>query len=307
MKKLILALAFAACTSTIYAQSGAPVHHAADSIFFAVIGDYGDGSPHEMQVAEMVGKWNPNFIITTGDNNYPIGDWSTLMPHIGKPYENFIYNPDAPDSLRCHGTATTAQTNRFFPATGNHDHYNDGSSLTPYLAFFSLPGNEQNYEFSWGPVHFFSINTGAHGEPTVGMDSCKHWLQTGLAAAKEPFKVVYFHHPPYSTGEHGSSPQLRWPFKEWGADIVFNGHDHFFESFIPTSNNDIPYVICGNSGNDRLYNKHFHKVDKHLFHITADNRAWGALKVYATPHQFKVEYYRTDKPEAQPGGVLLQK
>ena len=41
------------------------------TIHFAVIGDYGDAGQAELDVANLVKSWNPDFIITTGDNNYP--------------------------------------------------------------------------------------------------------------------------------------------------------------------------------------------------------------------------------------------
>lgn len=58
---------------------------------FAVIGDYGSGRPQEQDVANLVKSWNPDFIITTGDNNYPNGEASTIDPNIGQFYHDFIY------------------------------------------------------------------------------------------------------------------------------------------------------------------------------------------------------------------------
>jgi hypothetical protein len=53
---------------------GIDVNMQADSIVFAVIGDYGLHSANEEKVALMVKSWNPDFIITSGDNNYPAGE-----------------------------------------------------------------------------------------------------------------------------------------------------------------------------------------------------------------------------------------
>ena len=41
---------------------------------FAVIGDYGATTPTRRDVAALVHGWNPDLVITTGDNNYPSGD-----------------------------------------------------------------------------------------------------------------------------------------------------------------------------------------------------------------------------------------
>ncbi|MGB9586346.1 MAG: hypothetical protein ACPL7A_02865, partial [Anaerolineales bacterium] len=56
------------------------------SIHFAVIGDYGSGDQNEANVAKLVKSWNPDFIITTGDNNYPIGSEATIDYNIGQFY-----------------------------------------------------------------------------------------------------------------------------------------------------------------------------------------------------------------------------
>jgi hypothetical protein len=54
----------------------------APPIRFAVIGDYGHNTAAEAQVAALVAGWNPDFVITTGDNNYPSGEAATIDQHI---------------------------------------------------------------------------------------------------------------------------------------------------------------------------------------------------------------------------------
>src|ERR1700733_1367363 len=80
----------------IAAKSGNAVNVKADSIIFAVIGDYGRDTKQEDSVAKMVKGWNPDFIITVGDNNYSTGSAATIKTNIGKYYGDYIYNPDAP-------------------------------------------------------------------------------------------------------------------------------------------------------------------------------------------------------------------
>ena len=50
---------------------------------FAIIGDYGEDGPDEAAVAAMVAGWNPDWVVTTGDNNYPSGSALTIDPNIG--------------------------------------------------------------------------------------------------------------------------------------------------------------------------------------------------------------------------------
>lgn len=269
---------------------GTQVYVPKDSTTFAVIGDFGDNSQQEYDVAQMVKSWNPEFVITTGDNNYSTGSAGSIVANIGDDYCDFIYNPDAPEDRRCNGKATQEKTNRFFPSPGNHDNYSV-PALKPYLDYFTLPGDERNYDFIWGPVHFFSLNSGINGNID---GSAKEWLHKKLVESKVPFKVVYFHHPPYSSGNHGSNSNMQLPFTEWGVDAVFCGHDHLFERIIDKSVSKPVYYIMGNSGNTNLYSCKAHVLDATRFDVKCDNTHWGALKVKAGENICVIEYYTKD-------------
>lgn len=208
---------------------------------FAVIGDYGTGGQAEADVAALVHSWSPEFIITTGDNNYPDGAASTIDPNIGQYYHDFI----APYT-GSYGVG--AASNAFFPALGNHDWVTAGAA--PYLAFFTLPGNERYYDLVRGPVHFFAIDSDPSEPDGIGSASVQaQWLQAGLAAAGEPWKLVYMHHPPYSSGPHGPTAALQWPYQQWGASAVLAGHDHDYERLLVGG---LPYFVDG-AGGQSLY------------------------------------------------------
>src|SRR5688500_16929409 len=59
-------------------------------VTFAIIGDYGNDSNAEARVARLVRGWKPEFIITTGDNNYPLGLPFTIDRNIGRHYGSYI-------------------------------------------------------------------------------------------------------------------------------------------------------------------------------------------------------------------------
>jgi tartrate-resistant acid phosphatase type 5 len=188
---------------------------------FAVIGDYGTGNQAEHDVADLVKSWNPDFIITVGDNNYPEGSAQSIDFNIGQFYHEFIYPYKG-----FYGTG--AEQNRFFPSLGNHDWMTDDGQ--PYFDYFTLPGNERYYDFTWGPLHFFAVDSDSHEPDGVGSSSIQaQWLKDGLAASTSIWNVVFFHHPPYSSGMHGPVNWMRWPFVEWGADVLLAGHDHLYE------------------------------------------------------------------------------
>jgi hypothetical protein len=217
----------------------------ADRVRFAAIGDFGfaaigaEEEADEAAVAALVSSWAPELVVTVGDNNYPDGGADTIDVNIGQFYHAFIA-PYVGD----YGQG--ASENRFFPALGNHD-WNLGN-VDAHSAYFELPGNERYWDMVRGPVHFFFVDSDPH-EPdgTTAASTQGQWLQGRLAASTSPFRVVLFHHPPYSSGEHGSNQGMRWPFAEWGADLVLAGHDHGYERLAAQG---IPFVVNGMGGAD---------------------------------------------------------
>lgn len=213
-----------------------------DAMRFAVIGDFGSADKSEASVADMVTSWEPDFIVTTGDNNYTLGLAMTIDANIGQYYHAYIG-----DYTGNYGEGSAE--NRFFPALGNHD-WGLGS-IDPYLDYFTLPDNERYYRFVEGTVEFFMLDSDTREPDGVSSTSVQgQWLQAALADSKAVYKVVVFHHPVYSSAEHGSSDWMQWPFADWGADVVLNGHDHVYERIMQDG---ITYIVDG-AGGQSLYN-----------------------------------------------------
>ncbi len=208
-----------------------------ESVRLAVIGDFGGGTAAEAQVAALVRGFQPDLVATVGDNNYPDGAAETIDPNIGRHYHDYI----AP----YRGSfGAGASVNRFFPALGNHDWRTAGAK--PYLDYFELPGNERYYTVRRGPVALFVVDSDGHEPDGVTADSVQgRWLRAELAASDAPHRFVLFHHPPFSSGPHGSTYELQWPFREWGATAVLSGHDHSYERF---EAGGMPYVVVGTGG-----------------------------------------------------------
>jgi hypothetical protein len=185
----------------------------------------------------MVASWHPDFVITTGDNNYPLGEASTIDVNIGKHYAQFIGNYRG-----AYGPGSA--TNRFWPSPGNHDW--DTGTLEPYLNYFTLPGNGRYYDVVVGPVHLFALDSDPREPDGMTEDSVQaRWLEATMTASSACFQVAYFHHPAYSSSMHGSTVAMRWPFEAWGADAVFAGHDHVYER---SRSGGIRHFTIGTSG-----------------------------------------------------------
>ncbi len=252
-----------------------PVYATTETIRFAVIGDYGRAGPAERDVANLVLGWQPDFVITTGDNNYPRGERTTIDENIGQYYRAFIH----PYQGRYGDGATL---NRFFPVLGNHDWLTDEAA--PYLDYFTLPGNERYYEFVWGPVHFFALDSDLREPDGISRTSRQaRWLRARLAASSAPWRIVYLHHPPFSSGSHGSHRVLQWPFRAWGATAVLAGHDHTYERIL---RDGMLYFVNGLGG-----------ASKYPFEAVVSGSQvrfsddYGAMLVEATSEQITFQFY----------------
>jgi tartrate-resistant acid phosphatase type 5 len=246
----------------------------ASPVVFAAIGDYGSGNQDEGNVAELILGWQPNFIITLGDNNYPVGAADHIDEAIGQFFHSYIYPYQG-------SFGAGAEVNRFFPSLGNHDTYTNGGQ--PYFDYFSLPGNERYYDFTWGVVHLFALDSVEIEPDGVGESSVQaHWLKEGLAASTSTWNIVYMHYPPYSSGMHGSTEWTRWPYAAWGADAVLAGHDHTYERL---EEDGIPYFVNGVGGAGR-----YDFVDILGGSLVRYNADYGAMRVEATDTSIIFEF-----------------
>ena len=100
------------CVLLVQTSSTGSLSSAQDApVTFAVIGDFGSNDSNEAAVANLVKSWNPSFIVTVGDNNYPDGEASTIDANIGKYYHEYIHPYSG-----AYGAG--AATNRFWPSVG---------------------------------------------------------------------------------------------------------------------------------------------------------------------------------------------
>jgi len=199
---------------------------------FAAYGDSkGGGSVHRKIAGEIL-KQNPDFIISTGDI-VPNGEIYTVW---GEQFFNLL--TDVIDHIP------------IYIGIGNHEEHADH-----YFNFFSFPNNELWYSFDYGNSHFIALDSNKEFEPGTEQYA---WLENDLKNTRAVWKFAFFHHPPYSSGFHKSSLDVRDAFtplfRKYGLDIVFNGHDHFYERTYPIgsafteTDNPVTYVVTGGGG-----------------------------------------------------------
>jgi predicted phosphodiesterase len=184
-----------------------------DSLKFAIIGDSGTGSSSQHKVAEMLiaarAKFPYEFILMMGDNLYSGSGPKDYQKKFEVPYKPLL------DSGL-----------KFYAALGNHDN-TDEKNYKPFNM-----GGQRYYTFKpKNGVRVFALDSNYMDQPQL------QWLEKELTASGSDWKIVFFHHPLYSSGMHGSDIQLRAQleplFLKHGVDVVFSGHEHFYERIKP--------------------------------------------------------------------------
>jgi hypothetical protein len=196
------------------------------SVRFVVIGDTGTGSGKQLELAKVMQRYRQpfpfEFVLMVGDNMYG----SEKATDYKMKFEN-VYKP------------LLDQQVKFYAALGNHDESNQR-----FYQFFNMEGQEY-YRFKKGNASFYALNSNYMDKKQID------WLNEKLAADTASWKIAFFHHPPYSSGgAHGSDTKLREVvepiFLKHGIDVVFTGHEHFYERIKPQQG--IYYFISGSGG-----------------------------------------------------------
>jgi hypothetical protein len=225
-----VAVAAPATTSPAAAQSGAqvPLPNKPDTLHFAVIGDNGTGDSRQYEIGEqMLASYNRfkfPFVVMMGDNIYGSDRPQDFVKKFESPYKGLL-DKDV----------------KFYASLGNHD-----SREQRYYKLFNMDGKlYYTFKAPKEDVRFFALES-TYMDP----DQLK-WLEDELKKANEKWKIVYFHHPLYSSaGTHGSQVKLRDVleplFIQYNVSLVLNGHDHTYERIKPQ--NGIQYFVEGSSG-----------------------------------------------------------
>jgi len=150
-----------------------------------------------------------------------------------------------------------------YPSVGNHELYGGSCGYQGYTDVYYLPENapsgdeEEYYSFDWGNTHFVALDT---NQNYSAGSTQYNWLVNDLQRSTQPWKFVFFHHPPYSSGPHGSTNEVQTHlvpiFETYGVSVVFSGHDHHYERTCPILNNTcttpqdggVVYYVTGGGG-----------------------------------------------------------
>ena len=150
------------------------------------------------------------------------------------------YEDGSPEQYRdCYAPTWGRHKDRTRPAAGNHDWVTKNAA--GYRDYFGAAGvnadGETWYSYDLGAWHVIVLDSDCAAVDGCGVQSKQgQWLGADLAATQARCTVAIWHHPRFSSGEHGNDADVG-PFWDLlyaaNADVVINGHDHDYERFAP--------------------------------------------------------------------------
>ncbi len=177
----------------------------------------------------------PGLVLAAGDLAYPDGSLA--------------------DFAECYDPAWGIVRGRTLPAPGNHEyHVKDAPGYFHYFGSHAGVPGAGWYSVDFGDWHIVALNSNL---PLNEGSAQLNWLRADLAQRAPGCLLAFWHHPRFSSGEHGNNlfmdPAWR-ALAQAGADLIVNGHDHEYERFAPqgadgnASATGIREIVVGTGG-----------------------------------------------------------
>ena len=199
---------------------------------------YGDSRTNPDRHGRVVARYMQyphRLILNSGDLAYDGEIWE---------FDDYLFTPAAEAMLY----------SPYITCVGGHDA--DPWNTPPYYTFenycslMQFPGNELYFSYDYGPIHMTILNSEVawqYGPETIQTQ----WLMADLTSTNQPYRIVMFHMPPYTSGSGNPSNmgiREHWCpiFRQHHVQMVINGHQHFYQRCEP--GDGIVYVISGGGG-----------------------------------------------------------
>jgi hypothetical protein len=228
-------------------RTGVTFHDTADAAMVAAF----EQDPNYQTFTMLSGDW-----VDDGEKE---GDWT-----------NEFFNPTA---------LNTRELQANLPINGcigNHEWDDDSMPHTFFDKYWPYPYVDGYYwSFDYGPVHITVLDQ--EDQDYAGGSAQYNWLVNDLASTTKEWRILQFHKPGYSAGHHEDEADVQdWiqPLcEQYGVDIVFAGHNHYYARCIK---NGIMHVTSGGGGaplrdgsldyseHVRVYEKAYHFCKVHI-------------------------------------------
>lgn len=249
---------------------------------------------HMKATSDLVLGIEPDAVLTLGDNQYESAS-----------FENFTASYDL---------SWGRFRDKTYPVIGNHEGESGDAGLG-YCEYFGAvancnadgaQGDAAYYSFDAGAWHLIALNSNCAAAGGCDASSPQYeWLVADLAAHPSRCTLVYWHHPRFSSGDHGNQTRMSDLFSvlyDAGVEVVLSGHDHNYERFAPqtpegtTDPKGVRQFVVGTGG------KNFYAVEELRPNSEAVNHdTFGVLKMTLHPRSYDWEFV----PEA--GGTFTDK
>jgi hypothetical protein len=181
------------------------------------VGDIADCASRGDEATAQLVQQLPGTVLALGDLAYPAG---------------------RAEDFRCYDASWGAFKSRTRPVPGNHEYMTRDAA--PYFDYFGAAAGMRGsgyYSFDLGGWHIVAVNSNCSRVRGCGAGSPQErWLRSDLAASTRRCTLAFWHHPLFSSGQHGGFRSMRalWDaLYAAGAEIVLSGHDHDYERFAP--------------------------------------------------------------------------
>ncbi len=218
-----------------------------------VIGDSGTGSDGQLAVRDAFMTQEFDVFLHMGDMAYGDGRYDEFEAYFFDVYQDLMHRVP------------------IFPTIGNHEYITNVGR--PYRDVYHVLENawrdedrELYYSFDYGNIHFTSLDSNeatlipiyldTNGRMT---DDMFDWMIDDIGSSDAEWKIVFMHHPFYSSSERGirqtSIRRFRSLLEQAGVDLILVGHDHHYERTNPLLNGcnslepeGVTEIIAGGSG-----------------------------------------------------------
>lgn len=214
---------------------------------FAIIGDT-ESRPHiNFQLSKLIWDERPNFLINLGD----LTD-AGMEPHRYEWTHEYFS-----------GMGALLGRLPAFPVPGNGE-----GDLFWYRHYHRLPEPEGFYQFQYGDIDFFMLDSNQRKVDFSPEGRQYQWLKAGLEKSTAKWKIVCHHHATYTSEEDDYGDRWREPstlgdtavqkliplYEQFGVDVVMFGHLHLYERSFPIKNGKVDlndgtvHLLAGGGG-----------------------------------------------------------
>ncbi len=232
---------------------------AASAIEVVAAGDIATKGGGDTKTSNLVLAIDPDHVLTLGDNAYNSGTPSEFSS---------LYHPTWGRFL-----------GRTHPSPGNHDWRTAGAA--GYEGYFGVQAARLR-SFVAGNWLLVSLDS------EMSLNAQRSALDAVLSADNHKCELLFWHHPRYSSGEHGNNKQVQpwWDVAAThGVDVILNGHDHDYERF--GLRRGIREFVVGTGG---VATRPFGTIKGKSQNRLTGNANWGVLDLELTTSSYTWQF-----------------